>query len=131
MTKPASSVLPQAARDRAHRATRDQVDDRDSDDRDGEAAEHREQVLPPAPVELTGREQLGDEDQTEQRRGAVEDVGRGREPLDEQRQPGATKLTLVGADPVADCHGADCAPVSGSRPPGSRGVQGSNRRRLL
>ena len=51
----------------------------------------RKQVLPPAPVELAGAEHLAEEDQAEQRGGAVEDVLEGRDVLAEQRQPGAAK----------------------------------------
>ena len=35
------------------------------------APSDREQVLPPRPVELAGAEQLADEDQAQQRRGAL------------------------------------------------------------
>ena len=72
------------------------------------------------PVELAGAEQLGEEDQPEQRRGAVEDVGRGREALDEHRQPGAPKLPLVGGDLIAGAHAARILTVSRRSPPGTR-----------
>ena len=62
------------------------------------APSDREQVLPPRPIELTGAEQLADEDQARAAAPRGEDVGRRREALDEHRQPGAPELALVGGD---------------------------------
>ena len=64
---------------------------RERGEHEHDAADHGEHVLPPGPVELARAEQLAEKDEAEQRRGAVEDVGRGREALDEHRQAGAAK----------------------------------------
>ena len=109
MTNAASSVLPSRfGIARAGRPWSDVDDaDRDEQDRDRRRAT-ASTFCHQRPVELAGAEQLAEEDQPEQRRGAVEDVGRGREALDEHRQPGAPELPLVGGDLIAGAHaGAD------------------------
>ncbi len=55
------------------------------------------------PLELDGADQLGDEDEPEQRHGPVEDVGRGLEVLVEQRQPRLVEAGQVVGDVPGRC----------------------------
>jgi hypothetical protein len=67
------------------------VEQRERAQQDRQAAGHREEVLPPAPIEVARADQLPDQDQPEQRRRPVEDVLVGGEVLAEERQAGAAK----------------------------------------